>query len=740
MAGREPLLLCLDDLHWADEGTLGWLHHVAGRWEDAGLAVLATCHTPAAPALASLRHALLRAGRLAEIELGGLALADVKRLLSGLPAPPSPDLVQRIHQVSGGNPFFVLEMVRELQASGQLADPPAELPLPTTVREAILARAGRLTPVARQVLEAAAVLDPLLEDALLQHTSARSAAETADALDELLAQQFIQIERPSGALAFPHGLLPLAVDEALTPWRRKLLHGRAAPALARLQPHNAAALARHHAAAAAWQQAIDCYQQAAQQAGQAAAYPAALELVNRAVDLLAHLPRPEAARLALLRQRLALQRVLVRLPGWQSDAQEVLRLAAAAHDDAARLDALEAQITLHVLLSDFIQVETTAGAALALAQATGDRVAEARIRQTWGWHLTDALGRSAEGLAHLEEACWLAEEAGAREVLYQALCNLAFAQRAEGQCEAAKASALRALALRAGGPRPYAAGDAPQPAFADALRELGEANAYLGRWEEALRLLRPLIDLYQTLDDPWNYGAVLHNYGLYCASVGQHGEAIAAMRRLVALSEAVGLPADSDYGIWHCAGLARALLAAGEIAEAGELLAGMDAGKLTPGRPWLAWVRAAAEHRLAVSDATGALTIVQPAADWWRRSASLHDVDVLLLLTEGALAAGNQALAQSAVTEAEVRLAGSDMRRYHLRLHRVEYAVTGDPAALAAFEEELIRQAGSFCDPALRTRFVAHQCGAEMDVQFDAGGESTTTAHGLHRWHGSEKT
>jgi tetratricopeptide (TPR) repeat protein len=387
-----------------------------------------------------------------------------------------------------------------------------------------------------------------------------------------------------------------------------------------------------------------------------------------------------------------LQRVLVRLPDWQSDAQEVLRLAAAAHDDAARLDALEAQITLSVLLSDFSGMETTAGAALALAQAMGDRVAEARIRQTLGWHLADALGRSAEGLAHLEEACRLAEDAGATDVLYQALCNLAFAQRAEGRCQAARESALRALALRAGGPRLYAGGGPPQPAWADALRELGEANAYLGRWEEALNILRPLMDLYQTLDDPWNYGAVLHNYGLYCASVGQHSEAISAMRRLVALSEAVGLPADSDYGIWHRAGLARALLAAGETEEAGELLAGLDAGKLTPGRPWLAWVRAAAEHRLAVGDGTGALALAQPAVEWWRGSASLHDVDVLLLLAEAALAAGDHALAQSAVAEAEIRLAGSDMRRYHVRLYGVQYTVTGDPGALAAMQREVERQ------------------------------------------------
>jgi tetratricopeptide (TPR) repeat protein len=92
------------------------------------------------------------------------------------------------------------------------------------------------------------------------------------------------------------------------------------------------------------------------------------------------------------------------------------------------------------------------------------------------------------------------------------------------------------------------------------LRELGEANAYLGRWEEARSLLRPLLDLYRTLDDPWAYGTVLYNYGLYSSNMGQHTDAIDAMRKLVELSQAVGLPADSEYDIWHRAGLARVLI------------------------------------------------------------------------------------------------------------------------------------------------------------------------------------
>lgn len=689
LAARAPLLLCLDDLHWADEGTLGWLRHLAGRWVDAPLVMLATAHSKSAPALAPLWPALSRAGRLAEIELSGLAAGDVRRLLAAAtPAPVPPALARRLHEVSGGNPFFVLEVVRELQETGELADPPEVLPLPATVRDAIMDRVSHLTAVARQVLEAATVLDPLLNDALLQHTSARSAAETVEALDELLAHQLLHVEpAPDGGLAFPHGLVQVAIYRELTPWRRRLLHRRAGDALARHHPHNAAALAQHYANAASWELAVAYLQEAATQAAQAAAYETALGLVEQAISLLSNLQQAEATRLVLLRQRLALQRVLVRLPNWQSDALEVLRLAATACDDAARLEALEAQISLSVLLSDFAQAETTATEALALAMQTGDRVAEARIRQTLGWHLADVQGRSTEGLALLEEACRLAEAAGAREVLYEALCNLAFVQRGMGRCEAARASALRALALTS-----YRPGDAPQPAFADALRELGEATAYLGRWQEALDLLRPLLDLYQTLDDPWNYGAVLHNYGLYCATVGRHGEAVAAMRRLVALSERVGLPADSEYGVWHRAGLARALLAAGEVEEAGAVLASLDASNLTPGRPWLAWTRAEAGFRLAVGDAAGALAIMQPAVEWWRRSASLHDVDVLLLGAEAALAAGDRALAEELVAEAAARLAPCDMRRYHVRLYGVQYAVTGDLAALAAMQGEMKRQ------------------------------------------------
>jgi DNA-binding SARP family transcriptional activator len=708
IATQSPLLLCLDDLHWADPATLGWLRYLAANRWPLGLVILAACRSPESINLAALRAAYSRAGRLLEVNLAGLTAVDTRALLSQITAALPPDMATQIQAATGGNPFFILEIMRDLQANGQLNRPPAELPLPTSVRDALFARLENLPPLARQLLEAAAVLSPHLDDRLLRQTAARSEAETADGLDALLAHGLLGMANGQSSMvngqwsiAFPHGLLQTAVYQSLTPWRRKLLHRRAGEALAQFQPENAAVLADHFAAGEVWETAVFHYQRAAAQARELYAYEVALAQLNRAFALLPHLPEADAARLALLRQRLALRRALVQLAEWEADAADLLRLGTAVGDAVAQLEALEAQISLRVLQSDFALVEETAAAALALAAQTGDRPAEARIRQTLGWHLADALGRSREGLAQLQMACQLAREVGETAVLYQSLCNLAFAQRAEGRCAAARASAEEALALTA-----YQPGSPPHPAFADALRELGEANAYLGRWQEARNQLRPLLELYQTLNDPWAYGAVLYNYGLYSSNMGQHEEAVAALRQLVALSESVGLPADSDYGIWHRAGLGRVLLAAGQLDEAGALLASLQTGKLGMGRPFLAWARTVAEYHLLRGDGAAALAALEPAITWWRQNTSLHDADVLLLLTQARLLVGEREGAETAVAEAATHLAPTDIARYHLRLYWTRYQVTGDVAALTAARTELEGQAAAFTDSALRRAFL----------------------------------
>ena len=288
-ASVTPIILCLDDLHWADEATLAWLQFVAGQWAQRQIIIVATAPAVDARPLALLRQAFARAGRLAVLELSGLTAVSVQQILRQLdptvPASLAAATAARIQTITAGNPFFILEILRELQETRQLAQPPDDLPLPVSVRQAIQARLAHLTPIAHQLLEAAALLTPLLDATLLQHTAGRTEAETADALDELLAHHLLQMAppQPSGpALAFPHGLLPTAVLATLTPWRQKLLHRRAGESLTQLQPHNAAALAHHFAAAGEWQTAVTHYQRAAAQARDLYAYKVALTLLNQA--------------------------------------------------------------------------------------------------------------------------------------------------------------------------------------------------------------------------------------------------------------------------------------------------------------------------------------------------------------------------------------------------------------------------------------------------------------------------
>lgn len=702
-AGNNAIVLCLDDLHLADEATLNWLRSLAAHWNDVPLVIMAAT-TTITREIDALRQLLLRAGRLAELTIAGISLAATHELIAMLPHSPPAELAARIHAIAGGNPFFILETLRELQERGQLANPPADLPLPATIRETLLTRIAHVGAIARQLLEAAAILDPHLDDWLLQQTAARTAAETVDGLDELIAHQLLRVGEHGNdapAPAFPHGLLRGVILQSLTPWRRKLLHRRAHEALARFRPSLYATLARHAEAAEDWAAAVDYYQQAATQAREMYAFTIALTHLDAAFTLLDRLPPAVALRRALLRQRLMLRRTLIQIPEWQADAAELLRLAIEAHDHAARLDALEARISLHVLQSNFAQVEQTATEAFELAARTGDRGAQARIHHTIGWHLADALGRSREGMAHLQTACDLARAAGDHTTLYHSLCNLAFAQRAEGRCAAARASAEQALQLAG-----YRADIAPHATFADALRELGEANAYLGRWEEMRRQLQPLLELYRTLDDPWAYGTLLYNYGLYSSNMGQHDDAIDALRRLVALSSAVGLPAESDYGIWHRAGLARVLIAAGHSAEAGALLHSLHTESLTPGRPYLAWAKAVAEYHLATGDPAAALALLDPAVSWWRAHASPHDADLLLLQAQAAQAAGDGTRAATTVAEAAAHLADTDMYRYHLRLAIIRAHVSGTSTDRVAAQAELTRQAAHFGDDTLREAFL----------------------------------
>lgn len=237
LAAAQPLTILLDDLQWSDETTLELLAALAGPLQQMPVLIIGAYRSDGLPRghrLRWLRNELRRGGNLEEISLDPLDRDGVAALMEALlPDRPSPSLVATVHDRTLGSPFFVEELVAALQLrdalrpSGrglELADED-DVPLPDTVREAVLVATSTLSEPAREAAEAAAVAGQQLDLGLVAELS--SAAGLAELTENGLLE-----ERDPGRAAFRHALAQEALY-AEVPWmRRRELHRRLAEALA----------------------------------------------------------------------------------------------------------------------------------------------------------------------------------------------------------------------------------------------------------------------------------------------------------------------------------------------------------------------------------------------------------------------------------------------------------------------------------------------------------------------------
>ncbi len=229
LAESQPVLMLLDDLHWSDEATLELLSAVADRLGELSVLVVAAYRSDGLArdhGLRRLRHELRRARRLDELTLGPLEPDGVAQLLAdALDSPPSPSLVRSVHASTQGTPFFVEELAAALRVSGALEQGRGglelarhgEIPLPDTVRDAVLISASELSGEGRAAADAAAVAGELFDLDLVASLS--SSHGVAELLERGLAR-----EQDPGTGVFRHGLARDALY-ADVPWmRRRALH------------------------------------------------------------------------------------------------------------------------------------------------------------------------------------------------------------------------------------------------------------------------------------------------------------------------------------------------------------------------------------------------------------------------------------------------------------------------------------------------------------------------------------
>ena len=319
---RSPVVLVLEDLHWADEMSLRLLQFLAHRVSGWPLLLLGTVREEELPDRPLLRHAMESLESEPHVERARVAplsrratLRLVRALSSRADGPEALACVgEEVWRASEGNPFVVVETIRALQHGVPLSRP-GGLALAERVRRVIARRLDRLSAGARELAAIGAVIGRNFEFSLLQGAAGLDEAATAAGVEELVRRQVLH-EVPSG-LDFVHERLRNVVYAELLGSRRRLLHRRVAEALEALpggdNDQHSLAIAIHYREGGVWKKAAAHFARAGFRALGRSAAVESVTCFEHALDAVNRLPETDNTLRQAIDIRIALRHPLSRL-------------------------------------------------------------------------------------------------------------------------------------------------------------------------------------------------------------------------------------------------------------------------------------------------------------------------------------------------------------------------------------------------------------------------------------------
>ncbi len=301
LAASRPVLLLVDDLHWADKPTLSLLRHVLRSLAGSRLMVIGTYREPEATEdLGALVADLRRDHQFGQIPLAGFGATEAERLLAGdTKVHAKPAFVRKLLGHTGGNPFFIDQMLRSIGGGAAAASMTGReiqaLGVPQGVKEVILRRLAPLAKPAVDLLAVAAVAGQRFRLSVLEAVLGKDADELLETLDELIALDLVsEVRGEIDVFSFTHNLVRETQYEQLSASRRARLHAAIGRTLEAGGPASSppAELARH-------------FFEARQLVGPEPAIGYALEAARRASTSLAHEEAIEHYERALAAMELA---------------------------------------------------------------------------------------------------------------------------------------------------------------------------------------------------------------------------------------------------------------------------------------------------------------------------------------------------------------------------------------------------------------------------------------------------
>ncbi|MDX1620126.1 MAG: tetratricopeptide repeat protein, partial [Nitriliruptorales bacterium] len=531
--GRTTLIV--EDAHFADDATLEFLAHLCTRLHEHRLSLVVTFRSDEVPPSHPLRRVDEEAsGEVVSWNLPRLDDASVKMLAEvalGAEGVREAVVAQLIRETEGV-PLALVEYLRWL--ADNEPGPSAPWPVPSGLREAIERRVNRLSETAQQLLSTAAVIGHGLEPGVLGPAAGRTESEVVDGLEELVQRGMLAVD--GAVYEFTHDKIRSVVYEGTSPARRRLLHARAADALAprarrRHGGDLAAVVAEHARLGGREEEAAHWSLLAGDHALTLLANPEANEHYERALSL-GH-PDP-----ALVHRRLARSRLLA---GDYAGALESYEAAAAHCGDDEQLSQIEHELgVLHLRQGEW-------GLAQAHLDSAAGHLADHNV--TEAARITADLGLLALNLGDLEtaaerahKALELAERAEDRLALAQARNLAGLVARRRGETAEAHRHLEHAAALAASLPDPSA--------YIAALNNLALSTLDAGEHGRAEQLLRTALDRCERLGDRHRKAAILNNLADLHHLRGDDEDTMTLLKEAVSLFAEVGRTSLREPEIW----------------------------------------------------------------------------------------------------------------------------------------------------------------------------------------------
>lgn len=307
LSEKAPLLLVLEDVHWADSGTLFLLRHLSRNLKKSPILLVCTYREVEVDENRPFHDVLLdlnREGLTTRIKLRRLTKEKTRNLLATILAEEiTPEFLDGIYNETDGNPFFIEEVCKALIESGKLYFEDGqwhrpsieELEIPQSIKMAIQSRVRKLSEQHQETLRIAAIIGHEFGFNILVAAGKQGQDMIIDALESAEKAQLITDISKKGIVryAFVHALIPYALSEGVNILRRQRMHQRVAEAMEKLEFDDYETLAHHYASAGDLEKSIGYYRQAAQRAESMFTYDVAIQHLSTILDFLELDEHPE---------------------------------------------------------------------------------------------------------------------------------------------------------------------------------------------------------------------------------------------------------------------------------------------------------------------------------------------------------------------------------------------------------------------------------------------------------------